>query len=86
MECGIFTGRNKDSEGIARAKSLGVPTSFDSLKAIIENPDCCDIVFDTTTAAYHAEHAAILKKLGKFTNWNFWNDYNSFNFLDFIQL
>ncbi len=67
LECGIFTGRNKDSEGIARAKSLGVPTSFDSLKAIIENPDCCDIVFDTTTAAYHAEHAAILKKLGKFT-------------------
>lgn len=67
LECGIFTGRNKDSEGIARAKSLGVPTSFDSIKAIIDQPDICDIVFDTTTAAYHAEHAAILKKLGKFT-------------------
>lgn len=67
LECGIFTGRNKDSEGIARAKAMAVPTSFDSLQAIINNPDCCDIVFDTTSAAYHAEHAVILKKIGKFT-------------------
>ncbi len=67
LECGIFTGRNKDSEGIARAKAMGVPTSFYSLDAIINNPDCCDIVFDTTSAAYHLEHAPILKKLGKFT-------------------
>lgn len=67
LECGIFTGRNKESEGIARAKTLGVPTSFDSIKAIIDQPESCDIVFDTTSAAHHAEHAAILKKLGKFT-------------------
>src|SRR3989338_1014725 len=67
LECGIFTGRNKDSEGIARAKAAGVPTSFDSLEAIINNPDCCEIVFDTTSSAYHLEHAPILKKLGKFT-------------------
>lgn len=67
LECGIFTGRNKDSEGIRRAKELGVPTSFESLKPIIENPDCCEIVFDTTSAAYHLEHAVILKNLGKFT-------------------
>lgn len=67
LECGIFTGRNKDSEGIRRAKDLGVPTSFASLQAIIDNPDCCEIVFDTTSAAYHAEHAPILKNLGKFT-------------------
>jgi acetaldehyde dehydrogenase len=67
LECGIFTGRNKDSEGIARAKAMGVPTSFDSIEAIINQPDCCDIVFDTTSAAYHAEHAVILKNLNKFT-------------------
>lgn len=67
LECGIFTGRNKDSEGIARAKELGVPTSFESLKPIIDNPDCCEIVFDTTSAAYHIEHAPILKNLNKFT-------------------
>lgn len=67
LECGLFTGRNRDSEGIRRAQAMGVPTSFDSIKAIIDNPDCCDLVFDTTTAAYHAEHVAILKKLKKFS-------------------
>ena len=66
LECGIFTGRNKDSEGIRRAQALGVPTSFESLKAITDNPDCCEIVFDTTSAAFHAEHAVVLEKLGKF--------------------
>ncbi len=67
LTCGMFTGRDKDSAGIARAKKLGVPTSYESIKAIIDNPTCCDIVCDATSAAVHAEHAAILKKLGKFT-------------------
>ncbi len=66
LTCSLFTGRNKDSEGIKRAQSLGVPVSFDSIRAIVEHPEVCDIVFDTTTAAAHVEHAAILKKLGKF--------------------
>ncbi|MDO8584860.1 MAG: acetaldehyde dehydrogenase (acetylating) [bacterium] len=67
LTCGMFTGRDKDSAGIARAKKLGVPTSHESIKAIIDDPACCDIVCDATSAAVHAEHAAILKKLGKFT-------------------
>lgn len=66
LACGLFTGRNKDSEGIKRAAAIGIPTSFDSIQAIVDNPDCCDIVFDTTTAIFHAEHAVILKKLHKF--------------------
>lgn len=67
LTCGIFTGRDKDSAGIARAKKLGVPTSHESIKAIIDDPKCCDIVCDATSAAVHVEHAAILKKLGHFT-------------------
>lgn len=67
LTCGIFTGRNKESEGIERARACDVPTSYESIKAIIDNPASCEIVFDTTSAAFHAEHAAILKKLGKFT-------------------
>jgi|SRR5882724_2953517 len=66
LECGIFTGQNPDSEGIKRAKSLGVPTSFASIKAIEDNPDSCEIVFDATSAATHLKHAPILKKMGKF--------------------
>lgn len=66
LECGIFTGHNPDSEGIKRAKKLGVKTSFESIKAIEKNPDCCDIVFDATSAEAHLFHAPILKKLKKF--------------------
>ncbi|HVA96950.1 MAG TPA: acetaldehyde dehydrogenase (acetylating) [Candidatus Acidoferrales bacterium] len=66
LECGIFTGQNPDSEGIKRAKKLGVTTSFTSIKAITENPDSCDIVFDATNAESHLKHAPILKKMGKF--------------------
>ncbi len=66
LECGIFTGQNPNSEGIKRAKSLGVPTSYSSIKALIDNPDSCEIVFDATSAASHREHAPILKKMKKF--------------------
>lgn len=66
LECGIFTGQNPDSEGIKKAKMLGVKTSFKSIKAIENNPDCCEIVFDATSAEAHFFHAPILKKLKKF--------------------
>lgn len=67
LECGIFTGQNLNSEGIKRAKALGVNTSFKSIAAIEENPELCEIVFDATSAQFHKIHAPILKKLGKFT-------------------
>lgn len=67
LECKIFTGRNKDSEGIRRAQALGVFTAYNSIQAIIDQPESCDIVFDTTSAAHHQNHASILKELGIFT-------------------
>lgn len=66
LECGIFTGRNPDSAGIKLAKEMGVSTSTDSIRAIEENPECCDIVFDATSAGVHLANAPILKRLGKF--------------------
>lgn len=67
IECGIFTGRTPDSEGIIKARAMGVRVSVDSIKAIQDDPDCCDIVFDATSASAHLYNAPILKKLGKFT-------------------
>lgn len=67
LECVIFAGRDPDSEGIKKAKSMGIRTSFESIHAIETNPDGCDIVFDATSAEAHKKHATILKKLGKFT-------------------
>jgi acetaldehyde dehydrogenase len=66
LECSIFSGRNPDSEGIRRAQGLGINTSTDSVKAIQDNPKCCDVVFDATSASVHQQNAPILKKLNKY--------------------
>lgn len=65
LECTLFTGRNPDSKGIRIAKELGIRTSAESIQAIQEEPDCCDIVFDATSADSHKKNAPILKELGK---------------------
>lgn len=67
LEVGIFTGKNPDSSGIARAKKMGIRTSYDSIGAIVDDPESCQIVFDATSADAHKIHAPILKKLKKFT-------------------
>jgi acetaldehyde dehydrogenase len=66
LECGIFAGHNPDSKGIRMAQNFGVPTTFESIKFIEEHPDCCEIVFDATSAKVHIYHAPILKNLSKF--------------------
>lgn len=49
------------------ANSMGIKTSIDSIKAIQDDPNCCEIVFDATSAKVHLINAPILKKLGKYT-------------------
>ncbi|MCX6770020.1 MAG: acetaldehyde dehydrogenase (acetylating) [Candidatus Micrarchaeota archaeon] len=66
LECSLFAGRSKDSQGIARAREMGISTSTDSVDAILRDPGCCDIVFDSTNAESHLKHALVLGKLGKF--------------------
>lgn len=65
LECGVFIGRNLSSAGMLKALSLGVPVSADGIDYIVKNPDCCDLVFDATSAQSHLEHAPILKRLNK---------------------
>lgn len=65
LECGAFVGRNLSSEGMLKASSLGVAVSAEGIDYIVKNPDCCDLVFDATSAKSHLEHAPILKKLNK---------------------
>lgn len=66
LTCGLFAGRNADSQGLKKAKEMGVPISANSIQAIIDDPESCEIVFDVTSANNHLEHAPILNKLGKF--------------------
>jgi len=65
LTCGAFIGRSLGSQGIQKALSLNVMVSADGIEHIRKNPDCCEIVFDATSAASHLEHAEILKNLGK---------------------
>lgn len=65
LECGAFIGRNLSSPGMQKAVALGVPVSADGIDYIQKNPDCCDLVFDATSAGGQKEHAPILRKLEK---------------------
>lgn len=65
LECGIFAGRSMSSN-VVRAQQMGVPVTDESIGYIARHPDCCQIVFDATSAAVHHTNAPILKKLRKF--------------------
>jgi len=65
LECRIFISRRLSSAGMQKALSLGIPVSAEGIDYIVNNPTCCDLVFDATSAKSHIEHAPILRKLNK---------------------
>ncbi|HAD03640.1 MAG: acetaldehyde dehydrogenase (acetylating) [Desulfuromonadales bacterium GWD2_61_12] len=64
LECSLFVGRNLSSKGMSRALSLGISVSDKGIQAIQDNPECCHIVFDCTSAMSHKIHSPILAGLG----------------------
>lgn len=67
LECTLFAGRNLHSRGMQIAYNLGINVSEKSIQAVENNPNCCDIIFDTSSAKAHFQHVPILRKLNKFT-------------------
>lgn len=65
LECALFVGRNMNSPGMIKANSLGIKVSALGIEAITKYPDCCDLVFDATSAVDHKYHWSLLKKIGK---------------------
>ena len=65
LECRAFIGRNLSSAGMVKASSLGVTISAEGIDYIVTNHDCCDLVFDATSAESHIKHAPILRSLNK---------------------
>lgn len=63
LELALFSGIDSKSEGIARARALGVTVSDRGLDAILEAKDI-DIVFDATSAKAHVRHAVALAEAG----------------------
>lgn len=65
LEVGMFAGIDPSSEGIARAKEMGIVTSAEGIQAIVSDPSI-KIAFDATSAGAHLKHAPMLKEAGIF--------------------
>ena len=64
MELALVSGIDPKSDGLARARSLGIATSHDGIQPILEDP-CIKIVFDATSAHSHVRHAKALREAGR---------------------
>ncbi len=65
LNCVLFVGRNLASPGMAKAISLGVKVSDESIEGIVKNAEEIDLVFDATSAKDAKYHWEIIDKLGK---------------------
>ncbi len=64
LELEMVAGIVKESRGLALAKENGVETSTKGIEAILTREDI-QIVFDSTSASAHLEHAKLLIEAGK---------------------
>ncbi|MGW5384953.1 acetaldehyde dehydrogenase (acetylating) [Nocardia sp. NPDC003963] len=67
LEMGAMVGIDPESDGLARAARLKVPTTHEGVEGLIALPnfDEIDIVFDATSAKAHEQNHARLAPLGK---------------------
>ena len=61
IEVVAFVGRRLESDGITVAKSKGVLVSDKGINFFIENPNCCDVVYDCTNAMDAIEHSKVFE-------------------------
>src|SRR2546421_4735688 len=64
MELVLLTGIDPASDGLARARSLGIGASHEGIKAVLEDPEI-KIVFDATSAKAHVRHSKALREAGR---------------------
>ncbi len=67
LEMAALVGIDPESDGLARARKLGIPTTHDGLEGLVKMPEWSDIalVFDATSAGAHRHNAAICEEHGK---------------------
>ncbi len=54
LQMGAMVGIDPDSDGLARARRLGVPTTSDGVQGLLQLPnfDDIDVIFDATSAKH----------------------------------
>jgi acetaldehyde dehydrogenase len=67
LQMGVMVGIDPDSDGLARARRLGIPAIADGVDGLVAMPgfDEIGIVFDATSAKAHVANAAKLEPHGK---------------------
>ncbi|MGE4480247.1 acetaldehyde dehydrogenase (acetylating) [Acidocella sp.] len=67
LAMGALVGIDPNSDGLARAKRLGVPVTHEGIEGLRKLPNYQDIkvVFDATSAGAHIKNNEILRKDGK---------------------
>lgn len=66
LEMGAMIGIDPESNGLARAKRLGVPVSASGVEGFLAMPEADEVVlaFDATSAGAHARHTDLLAARG----------------------
>ena len=67
LEMGAMVGIDPSSDGLARARRLGVPATHEGVEGLLKMPefDGIRIIFDATSAKTHHQHNEMLRGRGK---------------------
>ena len=67
VEIALLVGIDPESDGLARARLMGISTVDNGVQGLIEHPDFADIdiVFDSTSANAHVANEEALRQYGK---------------------